>query len=149
MHTKIKDNGRWWLWRSLVVIAMGLFYIVRELLAVFVMFALGFAAIAFVGACLIKKLLLEAHGDAPCRISISVRRCVGFRRLWRRGSGIRGNETLYCLISQRNEHYDARQREEGATAVRTVVPMRSWQRVCCSSKTSIVEGWRLRHMKVR
>jgi hypothetical protein len=52
VHTKVKDNGRWWLWRSLVVIATSQLYIVRELLAVFVMFALGFAAIAFVGACL-------------------------------------------------------------------------------------------------
>ena len=52
MRTKIKDNGRRWLWRSLVVIAMLQLYIVRELLAVFVMFALGFAAIAFVGGCL-------------------------------------------------------------------------------------------------
>jgi hypothetical protein len=52
VHTKIKDNGRWWLWRSLVAIAMLQLYIVRELLAVFVMFTLGFAAIAFVGACL-------------------------------------------------------------------------------------------------
>ena len=58
MHIKIKDNSRWWLWRSLVVIAMLQLYIVRELLAVFVMFALGFAAIAFVGACLYTCLYM-------------------------------------------------------------------------------------------
>ena len=68
MHTKVKDNGRWWLWRSLVVIATSQLYIVRELLAVFVMFALGFAAIAFVGACLyMASVLLETRSDAPCR----------------------------------------------------------------------------------
>src|SRR5579872_1544703 len=45
---KIKDSKRKWMWWFLgVVIALQL-YFVRELLAAFALFALGFAAIAFV-----------------------------------------------------------------------------------------------------
>lgn len=52
MQTKLKDNGRIWMWRFLAVVVMFQFYVVRELLAVFALFALGFAAIAFVVASL-------------------------------------------------------------------------------------------------
>jgi predicted membrane protein len=49
---KIKDNKRKWMWWFLgVVIALQL-YFVRELLAAFALFAVGFAAIAFVIASL-------------------------------------------------------------------------------------------------
>ncbi len=52
MKTKLKDNGRIWLWGLLAVILMSQLYLVRELLAVFALFALGFATIAFVVASL-------------------------------------------------------------------------------------------------
>ena len=52
MQTKLKDNGRKWLWGFLAVIVMSQLYFVQELLAAFVLFALGFAAIAFVVASL-------------------------------------------------------------------------------------------------
>ena len=52
MHTKLKDNGRVWLWGFLAVIVMSQLYVVQELLAAFALFALGFAMIAFVVASL-------------------------------------------------------------------------------------------------
>ena len=50
MQTKLKDSGRMWLWGFLAVIVMLQLYFVRELLAAFALFALGFATIAFVVA---------------------------------------------------------------------------------------------------
>jgi uncharacterized membrane protein YhaH (DUF805 family) len=52
VQTKLKDNGRMWLWGFLAVIVMSQLYVVRELLAAFALFALGFAMIAFVVASL-------------------------------------------------------------------------------------------------
>jgi hypothetical protein len=52
VQTKLKDNGRMWLWGFLAVIVMSQLYVVRELLAAFALFALGFATIAFVVASL-------------------------------------------------------------------------------------------------
>lgn len=52
MQTKPKDKGRIWLWGLLAVIVMSQIYFVQELLVAFVVFALGFAAIAFVVASL-------------------------------------------------------------------------------------------------
>jgi len=52
VKTKLKDKGRIWLWGLLAVIVMSQLYLVRELLAVFALFALGFATIAFVVASL-------------------------------------------------------------------------------------------------
>jgi len=52
VQTKLKDNGRMWLWGFLAVIVMWQLYVVRELLAAFALFALGFAMIAFVVASL-------------------------------------------------------------------------------------------------
>ena len=50
MQSKFKDTGRIWLWAFLGVVALAQFYVVRELLAAFAIFALGFAALAaFVG----------------------------------------------------------------------------------------------------
>ncbi len=43
---KIKDNGRKWMWRFLGVVVALQLYFVRELLAAFALFAMGFAAIA-------------------------------------------------------------------------------------------------------
>jgi len=45
---KTKDNGRKWMWRFLAVLVALQLYFVRELLAAFALFALAFAAIAFV-----------------------------------------------------------------------------------------------------
>jgi hypothetical protein len=50
VQSKLKDNGRIWLWGFLAVIALAQLYVVRELLAAFALFALGFAALAFVVA---------------------------------------------------------------------------------------------------
>ena len=52
MQSKLKDNGRMWLWGFLAVIALAQLYVVRELLAAFALFAFGFAALAFVVASL-------------------------------------------------------------------------------------------------
>jgi hypothetical protein len=52
VHSKLKDTGRIWLWGFLAVIALAQLYVVRELLAAFALFALGFAALAFVVASL-------------------------------------------------------------------------------------------------
>jgi hypothetical protein len=52
VQTKLKDNDRKWLWAFLAVIVMSQLYFVQELLAVFALFALGFAAIALVVASL-------------------------------------------------------------------------------------------------
>ena len=52
MQSKLKDNGRIWLWGFLAVMALAQLYVVRELLAAFALFALGFAALAFVVASL-------------------------------------------------------------------------------------------------
>ena len=45
---KVKDNSRRWLWWLLAVVVASQLYFARELLAAFALFALGFAAIAFV-----------------------------------------------------------------------------------------------------
>src|SRR5258707_15814943 len=45
---KTKDSGRKWMWWFLGVLAALQLYFVRELLAAFALFALAFAAIAFV-----------------------------------------------------------------------------------------------------
>jgi len=52
VQSKLKDRGRIWLWGFLAVIALAQLYVVRELLAAFALFALGFAALAFVAASL-------------------------------------------------------------------------------------------------
>jgi hypothetical protein len=45
---KTKDKGRKWMWMFLAALVSLQMYFVWELLAVFVLFAVGFAAIAFV-----------------------------------------------------------------------------------------------------
>ena len=52
VQTKLRDNGRMGLWGFLAVLVISQLYVVRELLAAFALFALAFAAIAFVGGCL-------------------------------------------------------------------------------------------------
>jgi Mg2+/citrate symporter len=48
MKTKTKDNGRKWMWWFLAVVLALQMYFVKELLAAFALFAVGFAAIALV-----------------------------------------------------------------------------------------------------
>jgi hypothetical protein len=48
VHSELKDTGRIWLWAFLAVIALAQFYVVRELVAAFAIFALGFVALAAV-----------------------------------------------------------------------------------------------------
>jgi hypothetical protein len=48
ISTKTKDNGRKWMWWFLGIVAALQLYFVRELLAVFALFAVGFAAVASV-----------------------------------------------------------------------------------------------------
>jgi hypothetical protein len=57
VQTKVKDNGRMGLWGFLAVIVISQLYVVRELLAAFALFALGFATIAFV----VASLYMLAH----------------------------------------------------------------------------------------
>jgi hypothetical protein len=45
---KIKDSGRKWMWWFLAVVLALQLYFVQELIAAFALFAVGFAAIAFV-----------------------------------------------------------------------------------------------------
>ena len=52
MQSKFKDKGRMWLGGFLAVIALAQFYVVRELLAAFAIFVLGFLALALVVASL-------------------------------------------------------------------------------------------------
>jgi hypothetical protein len=60
VQSKFKDSGRIWLWSFLGVIALAQFYVVRELLAAFAIFALGFAALAaFIGT----LYLLQKTGE--------------------------------------------------------------------------------------
>ena len=49
-QAKLMDNGRIWLWGFLAVIVLSQLYFVRELLAAFALFALGFVALAIVVA---------------------------------------------------------------------------------------------------
>jgi hypothetical protein len=56
VQTMRKDNGRIWLWVVLAVIVTFQLYVVQELLAVFALFTLGFAVIAFVVASLYMLL---------------------------------------------------------------------------------------------
>jgi len=52
VQTKFNDSGRMWLWSFLTVLVMSQLYFVRELLAAFALFAVGFAMIALVVASL-------------------------------------------------------------------------------------------------
>jgi FtsH-binding integral membrane protein len=67
VQSKLKDTGRMWLWGFLAVIALAQLYVVRELLAAFVIFALGFAALAFVVVSL--YMLQKSWELAMARIS--------------------------------------------------------------------------------
>jgi hypothetical protein len=67
-QAKSKDNGRMWLWGFLAVIALSQLYVVRELLAAFALFALGFVAIALVVASL--YMLQKSWELAVARLAV-------------------------------------------------------------------------------
>jgi predicted membrane protein len=66
---KTKDNSRKWMWWFLAVIAALQLYFVRELLAAFALFAMGFAAIAFVIASV--YMLQKGWEFAAARVAAS------------------------------------------------------------------------------
>ncbi|HMD38227.1 MAG TPA: hypothetical protein VKH15_03035 [Candidatus Acidoferrum sp.] len=50
VQIKFKDNARKWLWGFLAIVALSQLYFVKELVAAFAIFAIGFVAIASVVA---------------------------------------------------------------------------------------------------
>lgn len=68
MQSKFEDTGRTWLWAFLAVIALAQFYVVRELLAAFAIFVLGFAALAAVVGSL--YLLQKSWELAAARLAV-------------------------------------------------------------------------------
>src|SRR5258705_1167919 len=75
---KTKDNGRKWMWRFLAVLAALQLYFVRELLAAFALFALAFAAIAFV---IVSLYMLQKSWEvAVARVVQSSHPVVNFAR---------------------------------------------------------------------
>jgi len=66
-QTNDADAYRAWLWWLLALVAVSQFYFVRELVAAFALFAVVFAAIAFVVASL--YMLMEVSGLAFSRLA--------------------------------------------------------------------------------
>jgi anti-sigma factor RsiW len=84
-----KDNLRKWMWLFLVVLAALQLYAVRELLAVFAIFILGFAAIALCVATLYflhkaweAGVMRAATSKHP--VFVAARRSVGAIETWAR-----------------------------------------------------------------
>ena len=75
---KIKDNGRKWMWWFLAVMVALQLYFVRELLAAFALFAMGFAALAFVVTSL--YLLQKGWEVAVARVAESSHPVVSMAR---------------------------------------------------------------------
>jgi hypothetical protein len=73
------DSGRKWLWGFLAIFALAQIYVVRELLAAFVIFALGFAALAFVVVSL--YILQKSWELAMARISAYRRPVISMARV--------------------------------------------------------------------
>jgi hypothetical protein len=75
---KTKDSGRKWMWRFLGVLVALQLYFVRELLAAFALFALAFAAIAFV---IVSLYMLQKGWEvAVARVADSGHPVVNFAR---------------------------------------------------------------------
>src|SRR5258707_15507003 len=75
---KTKDSGRKWMWWFLGVLAALQLYFVRELLAAFALFALAFAAIAFV---IVSLYMLQKGWEvAVARVADSSHPVVNFAR---------------------------------------------------------------------
>ena len=68
MQIKSKDPGRPWMWGLLAVIALAQLYVVQELVAAFALFAIGFAAIAFVVASV--HMLVKCGELAVARLAV-------------------------------------------------------------------------------
>ncbi len=79
MQSKFKDTGRRWLWGFLAVIALAQFYVVRELLAAFAIFALGFIALATVVATV--YMLQKTWELAVTRLSALRRPAMGLAKV--------------------------------------------------------------------
>jgi hypothetical protein len=75
---KTKDIGRKWMWWFLAVMFALQLYFVRELLAAFALFAMGFAAVAFVIASL--YLLQKGWELTVARVAESSHPVVGMAR---------------------------------------------------------------------
>ena len=70
----MKDKGRKWMWLFLAALGAWQFYAVRELLAVFTLFFLGFAAIA---AVILSVYFLQKTWEAGvARVAISRNRLI-------------------------------------------------------------------------
>jgi hypothetical protein len=67
-QAKSKDDGRMWLWGFLAVIALSQLYVVRELLAAFALFVLGFVAVALVVTSL--YMLQKSWGLAVAHLAV-------------------------------------------------------------------------------
>ena len=75
---KTKDSGRKWMWRFLGVLVALQLYFVRELLAAFALFAMAFAAIAFV---IVSLYMLQKSWEvAVARVADSNNPVVNFAR---------------------------------------------------------------------
>jgi hypothetical protein len=70
----MKDNRRKWMWLFLVVLGAVQIYAVRELLAAFALFVLGFGVIA--GMVLSVYFLQQAWGVAVARVATTQNRLV-------------------------------------------------------------------------
>jgi hypothetical protein len=66
-QANVMDSGRMWLWGFLAVIAISQLYVVRELLAAFALFAIGFVTLAIVVASL--YMLLKSCEVAMARLA--------------------------------------------------------------------------------
>jgi hypothetical protein len=75
---KIKDNSRKWMWWFLGIVAALQLYAVRELLAVFALFAVAFAAIALVITTL--YMLQKVWEVGVARLAASQHRVVNLAR---------------------------------------------------------------------
>jgi len=75
---KNKDNSRKWMWWFLAVVVALQLYFVWELLAAFALFALGFAAVAFVIASL--YMLQKGWEVAVARVADSTHPVVNMAR---------------------------------------------------------------------
>jgi hypothetical protein len=73
-----KDKGRKWMWWFLGIVAAFQLYFVRELVAAFALFAVGFAAIA--GLVAGVYMLQKSWEVAVARLAASAHPVVGFAR---------------------------------------------------------------------
>jgi di/tricarboxylate transporter len=85
---KTKDSGRKWMWGFLGLVVALQMYIVWELLAVFALFVIGFAAIAAVVGSLYMlvmtwALAVERLAESRHPVLVAVRQGLDMRTTWR------------------------------------------------------------------